>query len=215
MKYRKRKKQRSIQYVQHDTENIRTIFFGNIERIHLHHIEEIDGKYWYCICHTCGYPVLLTDTQLSNPNIIDCGCQSLDIKHNIDIIDNQFNGLIPRSIKYRKNGVDIYECDCIICGGKTTATETELVNEERKSCGCLASLIRGRKTNLPECPKSELGVSNPKIDEYYRKRNLELSIRTKMEKNIFVKENGDIVDKDGRIYPLRFIKEKDIWVEKQ
>ena len=128
-------------------------------------------KYWICQCD-CGTIKEIRGDKLQSGHTKSCGC--LNSKARIsNIAGNKYGLLTPiYPTDMRASGGDvIWLCQCD-CGGTVYATKSELVNNRRKTCGCIRSngelAIKELLDNNNICYKREYIFTNLKDQGYLR-----------------------------------------------
>ena len=183
--------------------------YGDLEVLYHHHTEssERGGVHYMCYCHKCGNNVIFTYKQLTSHKYKDCGCSNSEFKPEY-ILNKKFGRLTPIKIKHKKGDIYYYDCICD-CGNKLTLTNVDLIDNKREFCGCAAKEIFNFDSNIS---KSEFArLNGQKAMRYYYKTLYELKDKAaKLEANLTLDENNDIVGKDGRKYPIRWINNNKI-----
>lgn len=106
-------------------------------------IKEVENKKWLCKCK-CGNFTEVSKCSLTNINgksrtTKSCGC--LIGKNNpriLDLVGEKFGRLTAVKMIGSKKNAKLWLCLCD-CGNEVEVTSRELKNEDKKSCGCLAS----------------------------------------------------------------------------
>ncbi len=91
---------------------------------------------WKCRCE-CGEEILVDTRTLQRSTIKDCGCVTSTHSRGYDLKGKRFTRLMAvKPLEKRKNGSVVWLCQCD-CGKTAEITAKELVNGNKKSCGCL------------------------------------------------------------------------------
>lgn len=120
--------------------------FGRLVVLHLAEERRYGMITWKCKCD-CGNLTLALDQQLRTGTKKSCGCLQKDIvlqrrkNHTAVASGQQFGQLTTMCFaKERINSTVTWECRCS-CGNLMLATEYQLTNGLKKSCGCLLKSI--------------------------------------------------------------------------
>lgn len=129
---------------------------------------------WLCRCD-CGKKTEVKVSNLTSGNTSSCGCS-----HQKDLTGQKFGNLtaIKNTKKTKWNRSIIWECRCD-CGNKTSATQNQLTNGRRISCGCKFLCQKGDK-NLKY---------NHDLSDEDREKNRRCPRYRKWVKKIFERDN--------------------------
>ena len=179
--------------------------YGNLEVLYYHHTESTNngGIHYMCYCHKCGVKVIYTYKELKYGRIEDCGC-SIETFVPKSILHKKFGRLKPVEIKYKKDGIVYYICDCD-CGNRLTLTNIDLINNHREFCGCGAKEIFNFDSDIDK-PNYTLSVSSYSLGRYHKKLYKNMQKAAELESKLTVNEDGEIIGKDGSRYPIRWNK---------
>lgn len=101
---------------------------------------EGDRTYFYCRCE-CGNEKWIRADQVIDGTTTSCGCRASETKFKpIDLTGQSFGRLKairPTEKRDKHNKSVIWLCECR-CGKMVEVSESRLVKEEVRSCGCLA-----------------------------------------------------------------------------
>lgn len=93
---------------------------------------------WNCICD-CGNTIRLDTRTLQRGTVRDCGCETKVAPGRLDLTGQRFGRLVCLESSDQRDGQGrtqwLCRCDC---GKKCLAATQQLVNGNKKSCGCLS-----------------------------------------------------------------------------
>ena len=112
------------------------------------------GSHWLCKCD-CGQEKIIPGEYLTRGKTKSCGCLRKDGINNkaggrkgVNLTGQEFGFLTAlKPTDKRNNGSIVWECKCK-CGNQTLASERDLMNGGKISCGCLKSLGEANITAL-------------------------------------------------------------------
>lgn len=93
-------------------------------------------KMHLCICD-CGNTTEVYNSNLRAGRTVSCGCKAKTVAHRYKkIIGKIYNNLkVVKKTDKRKDGLIVWECECLICGSHIFADRKQLLRGYVKDCG--------------------------------------------------------------------------------
>ena len=120
--------------------------FDDYEVESLDHVNKHGVYYWLCRCTICNDRRVFAKTKLKKD--VPLKCNKHIQKEIPDIVGQTYDFMFVDSYANRCDdyGRDLWNCTCLLCGGKKERTFSQLKDSESKSCGCLRGIVAGNRS---------------------------------------------------------------------